>query len=198
VSDAVRWLTYDEIASELNIERESARQLAIRKRWARQRGNDGKARVGVPEDELQARTGDSTSAPMADTPSDDTANEPSVIQVLTRHISRLERELETVKEEHKAERDRLEGRAGALEEKVTTLEQDLAAERLRAAQLEALKDVITVERRRADEQQQRGNEWKGMAEERKEAADRLAAQNEQLLAAQQAKPRRWWQLLRAG
>ncbi len=43
---AVRWMTYDEIAEALSINRESARQLAIRKRWGRRKGNDGKARVG--------------------------------------------------------------------------------------------------------------------------------------------------------
>jgi len=54
----VRWLTYDEMAQELRITRESARQLTIRKRWARRKGNDGKARIGVPED---ACTSDDTS-----------------------------------------------------------------------------------------------------------------------------------------
>jgi len=48
----VRWLTYDEMAQELRITRESARQLTIRKRWPRRKGNDGKARIGVPEDDL--------------------------------------------------------------------------------------------------------------------------------------------------
>ncbi len=50
--DAVVWLTYDEIATWLGIERESARQQVKRKRWARQNGNDGKVRIAVPEEVL--------------------------------------------------------------------------------------------------------------------------------------------------
>lgn len=103
--DPVTWLTYDEIADRLGIERESARTLVKRKRWARQTGNDGKARIGVPNDALEAR----------DAPGDDPRDEPGhvpppdpeqspaptldhvpvVVEVLTRHIERLEAQMET-------------------------------------------------------------------------------------------------------
>jgi hypothetical protein len=79
---AVEWLTYDELADRLGIGRESARTLVKRKRWARQPGNDGRARIGVPLEEIPARgeqaperSGDQTGA---------------VLAVLTRHIERLE------------------------------------------------------------------------------------------------------------
>jgi hypothetical protein len=44
---AETWLTYRELAQGLDISTEAARQKAIRGRWQRQRGNDGKARILV-------------------------------------------------------------------------------------------------------------------------------------------------------
>jgi hypothetical protein len=44
---AETWLTYRELAQGLDISAEAARQKAIRGRWPRQRGNDGKARILV-------------------------------------------------------------------------------------------------------------------------------------------------------
>jgi predicted RNase H-like nuclease (RuvC/YqgF family) len=188
VSDAVRWLTYDEIAAEWDIERESARQLAIRKRWARQRGNDNKARVGVPEEEFEARTADATpqspSDATADQPSHDTGADPSVIQVLTRHISRLEAELDTLKEERKAERERLEGRAEALESKISTLEQELTAERLISSQVGTLKSVI-------DDLKTERDRWANAAEASQQRLDRA-------IEAAKTEPRRgWWPFRRS-
>jgi hypothetical protein len=125
----VRWLSYDEIATTLDISRESARQLAIRKRWMRQKGNDNKARVGVPEEELQARTSHDTPAVTPADPSD----EASIIQVLTRHVGRLETELEVIRT------------------KLEAVEQERDAERVRAAQVEVLNAVLDLERKRVDE-----------------------------------------------
>lgn len=94
------WLTYDELADRLGIERESARQHVKRKRWARQPGNDGKVRIGVPEEALSARCEPDTSRET------DPVHEPEqsldqplphdlgVTTVLTRHIERLEQQLE--------------------------------------------------------------------------------------------------------
>ena len=56
----VTWLSYTELAERLGIGRQSARQLAIRKRWMRKPGNDGQARVGVP---LEALTRPETCKP---------------------------------------------------------------------------------------------------------------------------------------
>jgi uncharacterized protein YdbL (DUF1318 family) len=175
MTEHVRWLTYDEVAREMGIARESARQLAIRKRWARQKGNDGRARVGVPEEELQARvTGDDTPHGPSDAPSDDTGRDPSVVQVLTRHISRLEGELKALKQEREAERGRLQGEIGVLR-------QEWDAERLRAVQVDALTAVVAAEK-------QRSEEWKAVA-------DRFALQAEALASAQR---RSWWPFRRAG
>jgi hypothetical protein len=53
---AVTWLSYADIAKALGTSPEAARQKAIRGRWRRQRGNDGRALVLVDLEAAQART----------------------------------------------------------------------------------------------------------------------------------------------
>src|SRR6476620_11502627 len=48
-------MTYDEIARTLGIEVASARRLVHRKRWAKTKGNDGRAVVQVPAEALDRR-----------------------------------------------------------------------------------------------------------------------------------------------
>ena len=48
------WLSYDELAERLGIARESARVLARRRNWARQRSNDGRTLVRVDAEALTA------------------------------------------------------------------------------------------------------------------------------------------------
>lgn len=214
--DAVRWLTYDEVARELGITRDSARQLAIRKRWARQKGNDGRAKIGIPEEELQARTADVTPQAPSDRTSqglsDDTGADPSVIQVLTRHISRLETELETLKEERAAERDRVQGEVealrgehaavrGRLQVEVDALRIERDAERLRGAQLEALNGILEIERKRISEAQQRADDARQQIDELRAERARWVAATETAQAeiaritakAREVEQRRgWW------
>src|SRR3954447_15775909 len=98
----MRLLTYDEIASAFTINRESARQLVARKRWARRKGNDGKARIEVPNDAFETTRADLD--PPHD-PIDNTGTDPphdplqhagyetGVVAVLSRQIERLEADL---------------------------------------------------------------------------------------------------------
>jgi predicted ArsR family transcriptional regulator len=123
------WLTYDELAERLGIERESARQHVKRKHWARQRGNDGKVRIGVPEEVLSARseadTEGGTEAVQA--PVQSLVQDPGVTAVLTRHIERLE--------------EQLEGAIKRAEDR-----DDVAKERdLLIAQIEALNDSTKIQ-----------------------------------------------------
>jgi len=101
----VRWLTYDEMAEALGIGRESARVLTKRKRWPRRAGNDGKARIGVPEDEITAR-----SDPPSD-PGSDPGAEPDQVTELRVLNARLEAQIEALRaiaavEKTQAERER--------------------------------------------------------------------------------------------
>jgi hypothetical protein len=90
------WLTYDELAERLGIERESARQHVKRKHWARQRGNDGKVRIGVPEEVLSSKSEPDIEggADPVQAPAQPPVHDPAVTAVLTRHIERLEAQLE--------------------------------------------------------------------------------------------------------
>jgi hypothetical protein len=127
------WLTYDELAEHLGIARESARTLVKRKHWGRKMGNDGKVRIGVPEELLSAKSEPGTEG--ATTPGQEPAqplghppaHDPGVTAVLTRHIERLEAQLEEALE-----------RAG--EHDVVAKERDLLA-----AQIEALRDSTTMQ-----------------------------------------------------
>ena len=47
-TDDIRWLTYAEIGRARGISTASANRLAFRRKWRRQTGNDGIARVAVP------------------------------------------------------------------------------------------------------------------------------------------------------
>src|ERR1700712_5219447 len=90
--DEVVWLTYDELAERLGIERESARQHVKRKRWARRPGNDGKVRIGVPEEVLSSGSEGDTVA--GTDPVQPPAHDPGGPAAPPRHIERLEEQLE--------------------------------------------------------------------------------------------------------
>src|SRR5215204_5102594 len=117
--DGVRWLSYAEMADALGIGRESARVLARRKRWPRRAGNDGKARIGVPEEEITARAdppsdransppNDPPSGPPSGPPSDspnDRGNGPDQLTELRVLNARLEAQIEALKVIAAAERE---------------------------------------------------------------------------------------------
>lgn len=94
------WLTYKEAAERLSISPEAARQKAIRGRWQRTKGNDGKARIRLPDGWTDAvRTPDERAKKRpVRTPNEQVNAE--------RAISALENHVETLKVELAAERDR--------------------------------------------------------------------------------------------
>jgi hypothetical protein len=55
-TDAVRWMTCAELAKVRGISAASATQLAFRRNWRRQGGNDKTARVAVPIGEIMPKT----------------------------------------------------------------------------------------------------------------------------------------------
>lgn len=54
------WLTYAEAAALLGIKPDSVKRRAMRKRWPKMLGNDGKARIQVPTDVTDDATSDDT------------------------------------------------------------------------------------------------------------------------------------------
>jgi len=109
--DIMPSLTYAELAEALRITPASANKLARRRRWPRLMGNDGKARVAVPEDAL-VRPDVPPPSP-GDSPPD---NNPVHVQ-----IARLEGELAGVREaptEARARAQAAEARAEAAETRI--------------------------------------------------------------------------------
>jgi len=55
--DPEMWLTYDDAASRLGILPDSVRRRAAARKWPRRLGNDGRARVRIPDDALPPDVG---------------------------------------------------------------------------------------------------------------------------------------------
>jgi hypothetical protein len=112
-------MSYAELARALGVSVDGARRRVQRGRWARQTGNDGRARVLVPEGvELERRP---DSAPN-DTPNVAPDNP------VHAQIARLEAELAGLRETLAEAR----GRAGAAEEHIESLRAQLSAAQARA------------------------------------------------------------------
>ena len=138
-------LTYEELGQALGIAPASAKRLAIRRKWAKRLGNDGKTRVTVPIERLPAEpvtpvpgddAGDDTSDVSGVRTSDDAGDNTDatlVVRLLNQHVGRLERELE------------------AIRAKLEAVEHERDAERARAAQVAVLEALIDTERRHTGE-----------------------------------------------
>lgn len=163
VTDDTILLSYDELAERLGITRESARQLTLRKRWARRKGNDGRARVEVPLDALPAIS--------SDVPLQDTYRDTDLTRALSRHIERLEQAIDTA--EKAADQFRVERDAARDETRAIERERDAAQEarNIIRAQVEALqagieaeKNLTSVERNRATELKTERDHWREQAQ----------------------------------
>jgi len=185
---AEKWLTYEELAAAFGIGKESARTLVKRKRWARKMGNDGMARIGVPEELIEARIvppvvpqNDPPSEPQddpQDAPRIDPPHIEPVVSVLTQHIDRLEKELAEVKIERDTERATA-ARLALQAAKVDVLEMLIEQERKRVEEwrastidplkgtIEALKSALEAEKRRSSEVSDNRDQWYAMATERR-------------------------------
>ena len=173
VSDTV-WLTYDELAERLGIGRESARRLVLRKHWAKRKGNDGKARIGVPS-EVMSRDG-----PRQD-PRPATGQDP---RPATGQDARHDTGNVAPHVTGQAQPDFI------LQAKVRELE----------IAIDGLKALVAEANKRADEATRRADQADGRAAELREERDRWVRAAE--AGAQQVsvllKPRGWWPWRRAG
>jgi len=89
-----QWTTYNEAAVRLGISSDAVRRRAARGHWARTRGNDGLARIQVPDDVSAPRRGDVQG---------DTA---ALVSSLEAHIATLKTEIERLTAELAGERER--------------------------------------------------------------------------------------------
>jgi hypothetical protein len=102
---ATEWISYTALGERLGISPEAARQKAIRARWTRKPANDGKTLVLVDFDDLRPNPVRRTKERASDTPSEQPSDPRmpdatiAAVEILSRHIERLEAELTTVKGE---------------------------------------------------------------------------------------------------
>jgi hypothetical protein len=168
-------LTYGELADRLGIEREAARQLVKRRRWVKWKGNDGQVRISIPEESLTNRS-ETGARPYEETGAEPVENrvEPGVLAVLTRHIERLESQL-----------DEAQKRAGDLALQREAAVASALAERDTA---QSERDVIRTERDAVTAQVEALRSALAAAEQDRDRWHHAATNQ----------PRRWWQWRRAG
>jgi hypothetical protein len=145
-TDSVRWLTYPEAAKALGVAPASVAKRATRRRWPRQLGNDGRARIGVPLAALPEPAVSLDSPPdippdsPGDSPPGSGLDSPWDRDALNQAVGRLEAEnsaLRTAWAELREERDRQladlrterEAERQTLRETVTALKVALESER---------------------------------------------------------------------
>ena len=122
-----KWLTYAELADARGIDRQSARRMANRTHWRRQKDNHGVVRVYVPlaQAERQRRQRDIS----ADTPAVMPADMSAVTRPLEAAIAILRKQLELANsraEQAEAGRDAERSRADALRDRIKALQVQLA------------------------------------------------------------------------
>jgi uncharacterized membrane protein YqiK len=178
------WLTYEQAAERLGTTAEGVRQRAIRKRWPRQIGNDGLARLRPPDGwpnpgRTQAERANKRPVRTQAEPRPDA----STTNALLAHI-------ETLKEQLAAQTARSEKLVAELAERdaqhAAKLAAEVAEERAKAqVEIDGLKALAAEMRARADAAEARGEK----------AVSALAALAEplQALAAERARP--WWKRL---
>ena len=144
--DDIRWLTYVELGQARGISTSSATRLAFRRKWRRQVGNDGTARVAVPVTETHPRP-DKAPDDRNDARHDDRGDISRIVMVLETSVASLTER--AIAAEKRA--DRAEIRAESAESRANRAEQSLAEERKRADQLELAQDKLETERDEAEE-----------------------------------------------
>jgi len=120
-------MSYAELAQARGISVASAKRLTLRRKWRRQAGNDGTARVGVPTSELTPRTRTSNNV---------------VAESAARLAGTLEAALSVLREQCERERDRADQAAEAAAESAI----QLAEAETRNAELKAAIQFAAVRR----------------------------------------------------
>jgi hypothetical protein len=139
------WLSYREAAERLGATPEVVRHRAIRGRWPRMRGNDGRARIQIPDPGPNpVRTpSERPNKPGVRTPSEQGSN-PQTIKALEAHLLTMREQLAAA-----------EARLGAADAREAQYVADLVAERAQTAKAIAAfadladrLDVLAAERTR--------------------------------------------------
>ena len=128
------WVSYAELGEHLGISPEAARQKAIRARWQRQRGDDGKARIFVDLEEAAA-----AHRPRPVERPDEQGTTAAVIAALEQHVATLKEELakaQTLAHERDLDAYRERERIGDLTTQLLTFAGEAMAARALRNQIE--------------------------------------------------------------
>ena len=180
MGDATRWLTYDDMATALGITPESAKRLAMRRKWPRRPGNDGRALVAVPEDRLsQAAIGDDVD----DSEGDDTGGVTGGITDEGRSDARaligfLERRIDELSEE--VAEARTEARGARFEAESL---------RVQAGKVDVLAALLEAERTRVIEARA---EMMARVEVGRALLEAVQAERDRLLVQVEDRRQPWW------
>ena len=148
--DDGEWVSYSELAQRRGIDRDSASRLAVRHRWRRRKGNDGRAHVLVPADYLNPAAVDSPPDSPPDNPPD------SPLGMSPRHVAVLEAAIAALEAAQKATLEALERER----RRVDATEARAEADRAAAAEREAAAQA------RADRAEQRADRIEAAAAQR--------------------------------
>jgi hypothetical protein len=183
-------LTYAELAEALKITPASANKLARRKRWPRVPGNDGRARISVPEDVLVRR----------DNPPDSPLDVPPVSPQVSpppsppdNLIKALEAHVETLKAQLAAAEARISKQADDLIAYDTAYADGLAAERAKVEAEKAKAERMIAEFASRDAQHAAELKTEQAQTEKAIAAFSALADRLDQLATERARP--WWRRL---
>jgi hypothetical protein len=134
-----QWLTYAEAAARLGVSSEAVRARVIRGAWRRQVGNDGLARIVIPEG---VHTPDQQPINGRSTP----VRKPTMLEVLREHIATLKTDNERLMTELSGEREQLAGARAA-------------ADRATAELVELARRLAAIAETRAEPEPPRRGVW---------------------------------------
>jgi hypothetical protein len=176
------WLSYREAAERLGSTAEAVRYRALRGKWPRRRGNDGKARIQLPEHPNPVRT---PSAQPVRTPSEPSANG-VLIKALGEHV-------QTLKEQLAAAEARIDKQAEDLVAYDAAYASGLTAERAKVEAERAKAERLIADFAARDAQQVADLAAERARTEKAIAAFAALADRLDALAAERARP--WWRRL---
>jgi hypothetical protein len=179
-------LTYAELGEILKITPASANKLARRRRWPRVPGNDGKARVSVPEEALVRRDSPPDSPPVSPQDSPPPSPPDNLIKALEAHV-------ETLKAQLAAAETRINKQADDLIAYDAAYAAGLAAERAKVEAERAKAERVIAEFAARDAQHAAELKAEQAQTEKAIAAFSALADRLDQLAAERARP--WWRRL---
>ena len=153
------WLTYAEAGDRLGVSSDAVRTKAVRKRWRKQIGNDGRARIWLPEDE---RSPDDRPVIGRSSPERENERSPDHPPIIGRSsrghrpidpalVTALENHIKTLQAENEALKQDLTATRADLSAHVETLKAQLAAAEGRASEDDnALREWLELDVLRAE------------------------------------------------